>query len=57
MESGKVEPIVEDDIGRVDTIFKLKDADWQEFNRLLDAPPRDIPELRTLLDSMPPWEE
>jgi uncharacterized protein (DUF1778 family) len=51
------ERIVEEDAHRIQTVFKLNDAEWQEFNRLLDAPPRDIPELRKLLNSQPPWEE
>ncbi len=29
--------------------FVLSDAQWREFIRALDAPPKDIPELRKLL--------
>ncbi len=29
--------------------FRLSDKEWREFNRVLDAPPKDIPALRKLL--------
>jgi uncharacterized protein (DUF1778 family) len=40
----------------VQTIFSLEEKAWQEFNRLLDAPPRPLPALRKLLLSKPVWE-
>lgn len=43
--------------GVIQTLFKLSAEEWDEFNRLLDAPTRDIPELRALLSASPPWEE
>ncbi len=36
---------------------ELDDEAWAEFNRLLDAPVRDLAELRKLLLSKPVWEE
>ena len=34
------------------------DADtWTRFNALLDAPPRDLPELRKLLTAKAPWDK
>jgi uncharacterized protein (DUF1778 family) len=35
--------------------FILNDAQWSEFNRLLDAPPRDMPGLRALASRAPRW--
>jgi uncharacterized protein (DUF1778 family) len=37
-------------------LFLLDDAQWAEFNRLLDTPPRDMPELRKLAAVKPRWE-
>jgi len=51
------EEIVRNDAGNVSTFFKLDADAWEEFNRLLDAPVRDIPELRELLTSKAPWEK
>lgn len=42
--------------GDVQTVFALDEAAWQEFNRLLDAPPRPLPALQKLLLSKPVWE-
>jgi uncharacterized protein (DUF1778 family) len=50
------EEIVKKDGGQIQTLFRLEQAAWEEFNRLLDAPTRDIPELRKLLASKAPWE-
>lgn len=34
------------------------DADtWTRFNALLDAPPRELPELRKLLATKAPWDK
>ncbi len=44
------------EMDEVQTVFALEDAAWQEFNRLLDAPPRELPELQKLLASRPIWE-
>lgn len=51
------EEIVKQDEGTIQTLFKLDADAWEEFNRLLDAPARDIPALRELLLSKAPWEE
>jgi uncharacterized protein (DUF1778 family) len=40
----------------VQTVFTLNDEAWDEFTRLLDAPPRELPELKKLLASHPVWE-
>ena len=37
-------------------LFLLDDAQWVEFNRRLDAPPRDMPNLRELAQRKAPWE-
>jgi uncharacterized protein (DUF1778 family) len=37
-------------------VFAIDDTAWQEFNRLLDAPPRALPELKKLFSSRPVWE-
>lgn len=50
------EEIVGEDGGAVDTLFRLDARDWEAFCRFLDAPARDIPELRKLLHSQAPWE-
>lgn len=44
------------ELGDVQTVFALEEEAWQEFNRLLDAPPRDLTELQKLLVSKPVWE-
>ncbi|MCB8933048.1 MAG: DUF1778 domain-containing protein [Fimbriimonadaceae bacterium] len=51
------EEIVNQEAGNVRTLFRLNAEEWEEFNRLLDAPTRDIPELRELLRSRAPWEK
>lgn len=38
-------------------VFMLDEAAWQRFTALLDAPPRDIPQLRQLLATPAPWEK
>ncbi|MFI5386647.1 MAG: DUF1778 domain-containing protein, partial [Fimbriimonadales bacterium] len=43
------EEILRSDVGSVQTLFRLDAAAWEEFSRLLDAPTREIPELRALL--------
>jgi uncharacterized protein (DUF1778 family) len=35
--------------------FILNAEQWAEFNRLLDAPPRDMPGLRKLAARKAPW--
>ncbi|MGO8670080.1 MAG: DUF1778 domain-containing protein [Capsulimonadaceae bacterium] len=37
--------------------FVLSSEAWDEFNRLLDAPVREIPKLRELLAFKPVWEQ
>lgn len=37
--------------------FLLDDAKWQEFESLLDAPLRELPKLRGLLDSPSPFAD
>lgn len=37
-------------------LFLLDDAQWVEFNRRLDAPPRDMPNLRELAQRKAPWD-
>jgi len=37
-------------------LFMLNDEQWAEFNRLLDAPPRDMPKLRELAARKAPWD-
>ncbi len=44
------------ELGDVQTVFALDEEAWQEFNRLLDAPPRELPALKKLLLSQPVWE-
>ena len=36
--------------------FALDEATWERFTALLDAPPRDLPQLRKLLSTPAPWE-
>lgn len=38
-------------------MFSLDTATWNQFNSLLDAPPREIPELRKLLSKKAPWDK
>jgi uncharacterized protein (DUF1778 family) len=40
----------------VQTVFPLNAQAWEEFQWLLDAPPRELPELKKLLRSKPVWE-
>lgn len=37
-------------------VFVLNEAQWAEFNRMLDAPPMDNPRLRALLSQKPVWD-
>lgn len=37
--------------------FRLPDKKWREFNRALDAPPKDIPSLRKLLTQRGVFDE
>ena len=37
--------------------FFLDEHQWIEFNRMLNATPRDNPELRALLARKPAWQE
>ena len=54
-------PIAEEIIRAVtpsdQTLFRLEPKEWEEFNRLLDAPVRQISELRKLMQTKAPWEE
>lgn len=50
------EEIVNRDIASVQALFRLEPAAWDVFGRLLNSPVREIPELRELLTSRPPWE-
>ena len=36
--------------------FALDEATWERFTALLDAPPRDLPQLRKLLSTPASWE-
>ena len=36
--------------------FALDEATWKRFTVLLDAPPRDLPQLRKVLSTPAPWE-
>ena len=38
------------------TEFLLDDAQWDEFNRILDNPPKPNEKLLTLLATKAPWE-
>ncbi|HEY3781499.1 MAG TPA: DUF1778 domain-containing protein [Fimbriimonadaceae bacterium] len=51
------EEIVRNNVGTIQTLFRLDTEGWDEFNRLLDAPARQIPELKGLLESKSPWEK
>jgi uncharacterized protein (DUF1778 family) len=37
--------------------FHLDEAEYAAFLKVLDAPPRDLPELRKLLTEPAPWEK
>lgn len=37
-------------------VFVLNEEQWAEFNRFLDAPPKDNPRLRELLTHKPRWD-
>ena len=37
-------------------VFALDETTWERFTALLDAPPRDLPQLRKLLSTPAPWE-
>jgi uncharacterized protein (DUF1778 family) len=53
-------PVAEEIVGReqgdIQTLFKLDEATWTEFNRLLDREAKDVPQLRELLQTKAPWE-
>ncbi len=51
------EEIVAKEVEQVETLFRLDEEAWERFNALLDAPTKDIPELRNLLASRAPWEK
>lgn len=51
------EKVVNEEAGSIRTLFRLNAEDWDEFNRLLDQPAREIPELRELFLSRAPWEK
>jgi len=51
------EEIVKNNLGFDQSLFRLEAGEWQEFSRLLDAPVRDIPELKELLALKAPWEK
>lgn len=38
------------------TLFTLDSVAWKEFTRLLDAPTRDLPAIKKLLETKPVWE-
>jgi uncharacterized protein (DUF1778 family) len=38
-------------------VFPLDEVTWERFNALLDAPARDLPQLRKLLSTKAPWEQ
>ncbi len=38
-------------------VFPVDEATWERFNALLDAPARDLPQLRKLLSTTAPWEK
>lgn len=38
-------------------VFALDEASWERFTALLDAPPRELPQLRKLLSTSAPWEK
>ncbi len=38
-------------------VFPVDEATWERFNALLDAPARDLPQLRKLLSTQAPWEQ
>jgi uncharacterized protein (DUF1778 family) len=38
-------------------VWSLNDAQWAKFHAALDAPPRDLPEMRKLLNSRGPFDQ
>lgn len=50
------EEIVRQEAGTIETLFRLDADAWERFSAALDAPPRDIPALRALLQTPAPWE-
>lgn len=38
-------------------MFAVNADTWAKFNALLDAPPRELPELRSLLTAKAPWDK
>ena len=51
------ESVVAEEMGHVDTLFRLDPDAWRRFTDLLDAPVRKIPELEAVLLSKAPWEQ
>jgi uncharacterized protein (DUF1778 family) len=49
--------IVNSSVCDFDMLFRLDQDAWEDFNSLLDAPVRDIPELRDLFAAKPLWEQ
>jgi len=49
--------VIREDPGYIQTVFRLGSKDWDAFVAALDAPTRDLPELKTLLDTPAPWEK
>lgn len=37
-------------------VFLLSEDEWEKFQAALDAPPRDLPELRKLLNTPGPFD-
>lgn len=37
-------------------VFLLSEEEWEKFQAALDAPPRDLPELRKLLNTPGPFD-
>ena len=40
-----------------DLYWRLSETEWLRFNELLDAPARDLPKLRKLMERKAPWDE
>jgi uncharacterized protein (DUF1778 family) len=38
-------------------VVTIPAKDWEKFEAWLNAPPKDVPELRKLLGSRPVWED
>ena len=50
------EEILSAEAPEMQTVFALDATAWAEFTKLLDAPPRELPALKKLLQSQPVWE-